>query len=97
MTAAAPWNDTASIASHTDPSATSESPSSTHTRPSVPSRRIASAMPSPTARPWPSEPVATSIHGISGIGAGWPCSGEPSFRSESSSASPNAPIAFSVA
>ena len=64
------WNAAVSAASHTEPSADSESPSSTHTRPPVPSSRIASAIPSPTASPWPSEPVATSTHGSSGIGAG---------------------------
>ena len=60
------------------------------------SSRIASAMPSPIGSPWPSEPVATSTHGISGSGAGWPCSGGPIRRSESSCSSVIAPIAFSA-
>jgi hypothetical protein len=66
----APWKDVASIASHTDPSAISESPSMTHTFASMPSIRIASAIPRPTASPWPSEPDATSTQGRSGRGTG---------------------------
>ncbi len=90
----APWNDAFSMASHTDPSATSESPISTQTRPGRSSSPIASAMPSPIGRPCPSDPVATSTHGISGTGAGWPWMGEPNLRNVRSCASSIAPIAF---
>ena len=70
MTLLAPWNAIASIASQTEPSAISESPSSTQTRASLPSSRIDTAIPSPIASPWPRDPVATSTQGNSGIGAG---------------------------
>ena len=46
--------------------------------------------------PGPSEPVATSIHGSSGTGAGWPWIGDPKRRRLSSCSSEMAPIAFSV-
>ncbi len=91
-----PWNDAFSMASHTDPSATSESPIRTQTRPPVSSRRMASAIPSPTGRPCPSEPVATSIHGMPLPGTGCPCTGEPNFRKLRSCSSVMAPIAFST-
>ena len=45
-------------------------------------------------RPWPSDPVATSIHGISGAGRGAPCTGDPNRRNDSSRSSPIAPTAF---
>ena len=70
VTLLAPWNAVASIASHTDPSAISESPNSTHTRAAMSSIRIASAIPSPAASPCPREPVATSTHGNPSTGAG---------------------------
>jgi hypothetical protein len=70
MRLSAPWYDAFSIASQTDPSAISESPSSTHARAGFRSRRIASAIPSPIGSPWPSDPVATSMCGMSGRGTG---------------------------
>ena len=90
----APWNQAFAMASHTDPSAASESPIRTHTRAGLSSIFIASAMPRPMGRPWPSDPVATSIHGISGNGTGWPSSGLPSLRNERSCSSVMAPTAF---
>ena len=87
----APWKDAFSIASQTDPSATSESPISTQTRPGSPSSRMARAMPSPMGRPCPSDPVATSTHGMPGTGTGCPWTGEPNLRNVSSCASSIAP------
>ena len=85
------WN-----ASHIEPSAISESPHSTQTRyGSLSSDRPAIATPTPIGRPWPSEPVATSVGGIRGVG--WPSSREPSLRNVSSSSSSIAPTAFSTA
>jgi len=55
-----------------------------------------SAIPSAIGRPWPSDPVATSIHGISGSGAGCPCTGDPNRRNDSSCSSPIAPTAFNT-
>ena len=43
-------------------------------------------------RPWPSEPVATSTQGSSGVG--WPCRREPNSRKVSSSSSSIAPAAL---
>ena len=54
-------------------------------------------MPSAIGNPWPSEPVATSIQGISGSGTGWPCNGLPILRNDISISSSIAPIAFSAA
>ena len=82
------------MASHTEPSTNSESPINTHTRPGSSSRRMARAIPNPMGSPWPSDPVATSTHGISGTGAGWPWSGLPNLRNDSSSWSVMAPIAL---
>ncbi len=82
------------MASHTEPSADSESPSSTHTLAGMPSILIASAIPSPIGSPWPSEPVATSTHGMSGSGTGCPWTGDPNFRNVISCSSVIAPIAF---
>src|SRR2546421_7975454 len=45
----------------------------------MPSRCAASALPSPAERPWPSDPVATSTHGIRGVG--WPSRSLSSLRS----------------
>ena len=68
-----------SSASHIDPSAVSLSPHSTHTRYGSSSRyRPARATPTPSGSPWPSEPVATSTHGSTGVG--WPSSREPNRR-----------------
>ena len=57
------------------------------------SRRLpASATPTPMGRPWPSEPVATSTHGSTGVG--WPSSRLPQRRGRSRTpASSIAPIA----
>ena len=52
----------------------------------------ARAMPTEIGRPWPSEPVATSTQGISGVG--WPCRREPNSRKVSSSSSSIAPAAL---
>ena len=52
----------------------------------------ASAIPTEIGRPWPSEPVATSTQGISGVG--WPCRREPNSRKVSSSSSSIAPAAL---
>ena len=53
----------------------------------------ASATPTAIGRPWPSEPVATSTHGM--IGTGWPSNFEPNLRKLSRSSSVIAPAAFS--
>ena len=90
----APWCEAFSIASHTEPSATSESPIRHQTRAGIASIFIASAIPSAIGSPWPSDPVATSIHGISGSGAGCPCTGDPNRRNVSSCSSVIAPTAF---
>ena len=88
------WNEAFAIASQMEPSTISESPISTHTLPGRVSMRIASAIPRPTGSPCPRDPVATSTHGISGTGAGWPWTGEPNFRKDSNSSSVIAPIAL---
>ena len=54
----------------------------------------ASPIPTENGRPWPSEPVATSTHGIAGVG--WPCSREPKTRKVSSSSSVIAPAALYI-
>ena len=54
------WNDAVSMASQTDPSAISESPTITQTCPGEPSSRIENAIPTPIGRPCPSDPVATT-------------------------------------
>ncbi len=90
----APWYEAFSIASHTEPSATSESPIRHQTRAGIASIFIASAIPSANGSPWPSEPVATSIHGISGSGTGCPCTADPNRRKVSSCSSVIAPTAF---
>ena len=78
-----------------DPSAISESPHRHQTRyGSRSSRAAASATPAAIGRPWPSEPVATSVGGMRGVG--WPSSREPSLRNVSSSASSILPVALSV-
>ena len=41
-------------------------------------RTSSSATPTPSGNPWPSDPVATSTHGSTGVG--WPSSGEPNRR-----------------
>src|SRR6266542_1656583 len=84
------------MVSHTDPSITSESPIRTQVRPGSPSSRMARAIPRPTGSPCPSDPVATSTHGISGTGAGWPWTGLPNLRKLMSSSSLSAPIALST-
>ena len=56
----------------------------------------ASAMPTPTGSPWPSEPVAVSTHG-SRRGVGCPSSRLPSLRKVSSSSSSMAPAALYAA
>ena len=84
------------IDSHIDPSAISESPHRHQTRYGIRSSRLAaSAMPIAIGRPWPSEPVATSVGGIRGVG--WPSRREPSLRKVSSSASSILPVALSIA
>ena len=60
----APWCDAFANASQTDPSADSESPSRHHTRAGRSSIFWASAIPSAIGSPCPSEPVATSTHGM---------------------------------
>ena len=76
-----------------EPSAISLSPQSTHTRYGSRSKRLpASATPTPIGRPWPSDPVATSTHGM--IGVGCPSSRLPSLRNVSSSSSVTAPHAL---
>ena len=85
------WN-----ASQIEPSAISESPQSTHTLYGNRSRCLpASARPTPTGRPWPSEPVATSVGGMRGVG--WPSSLLSRLRKVSSSSSVIAPTALSIA
>ena len=54
----------------------------------------ASATPTAIGSPWPSEPVATSTHGITGTG--WPSNFEPKRRKLSRSSSVIAPAAFST-
>ncbi len=44
--------------------------------------------------PWPSEPVATSTQGSTGVG--WPSSLEPNWRKVSSSSSLIAPAARNI-
>jgi hypothetical protein len=51
-------------------------------------------MPTPYGSPCPSEPVATSTHGIAGVG--WPCSRWPKVRKVSSSSSVIAPAALNI-
>ena len=59
----------ASKASHIEPSAISESPHRHQTRYGSRSSRLpASATPTLIGRPWPSEPVATSTQGSTGVG-----------------------------
>ena len=83
-------------ASHIEPSAISESPHRHHTRYGRRSSRApVIATPTEIGSPWPSEPVATSVGGMRGVG--WPSSREPSLRNVSSSASSITPIAFSTA
>ena len=86
-----------SNASHIDPSAISLSPHSTHTRYGNSSRyRPARATPTPSGSPWPSEPVATSTHGNTGVG--WPSSREPKRRYPViSSSSEMTPAALNIA
>ena len=79
------WYAAASIASHTDPSAISESPMQhPHARRAL--RPCASRAPCRGPRPVPgrASPLATSIHGSSGTGAGCPWIGEPNRRSDNS-------------
>ena len=84
-----------SNASHIEPSAISESPHRHHVRNGRRSSRLpASATPTAIGRPWPSEPVATSTHGM--IGTGWPSNFEPNLRKLSRSSSLIAPAAFST-
>ncbi len=51
-------------------------------------------MPTPIGRPWPSEPVATSTQGSTGVG--WPSSRLPNLRNVSSSSSVIAPAALYI-
>ena len=82
-----------SKASHMEPSAISLSPQSAQTRYGRRSSRLpARATPTAMGRPWPSEPVATSTHGSTGVG--WPSNGLPSLRKLSSSSSVIAPAAL---
>jgi hypothetical protein len=61
--------DACSKASHIEPSAISLSPHSTQTCVGSFSRYLAAnAIPTPMGRPCPSDPVATSTQGISGVG-----------------------------
>src|SRR2546425_12730531 len=84
------------MASQIDPSASSESPHSTQTWKGSLSRYWpARATPTPIGSPWPSDPVATSTHGIAGVG--WPCRREPNFRKVISSAAVIAPPALNIA
>ena len=84
------------IASHIEPSAISLSPHRHQTRYGRRSSRSpASATPAAIGRPWPSEPVATSVGGMRGVG--WPSSREPSLRKVSSSSSSILPVALSIA
>ena len=85
-----------SNASHIEPSAISESPHRHHTRYGSRSSRLpASATPTAIGRPCPSEPVATSVGGMRGVG--WPSRRESSLRKVSSSASSMIPAALSSA
>ena len=82
-----------SNASHIDPSASSLSPQRHQTRYGSRSSRLpASATPTEIGSPCPSEPVATSTHGIFGVGC--PSSREPNLRKVSSSSSVIAPAAL---
>ena len=91
-----PLNAACSNASQIEPSAISESPQSAHTRYGRRSSRLpASATPTAIGRPWPSEPVATSVGGMRGVG--WPSSRLPSLRNVSSSVSSMIPAALSTA
>ena len=80
------------MASHIDPSAISLSPQITQTRNgSLSSCLPASAIPTPIGRPCPSEPVATSTHGSTGVG--WPSRREPNCRYVPNSSSLRTPAA----
>ena len=82
-------------ASHIEPSAISESPHRHQTRYGSLSRwRAAIAMPTEIGRPWPSEPVATSVGGMRGVG--WPSRRESSLRNVRNSSSSIAPAAFRI-
>jgi hypothetical protein len=81
-----------SNASHTEPSAISLSPQRHQTRYGMRSSfRPARATPTEIGSPCPSEPVATSTHGSTGVG--WPSRRLPKRRKESSSSSEIAPAA----
>src|SRR5437588_5850392 len=73
-----------SAASHTEPSLISPSPITTITRLSRFSMRAASAMPTPTERPWPSAPVEASTPAIFAA-SGWPRSEEHTSELQSHS------------
>ena len=91
-----PWKAACSNASQMLPSAISESPHSTQTRYGSRSRRLAaSATPTAMGRPWPSDPVATSTHGRTGVGC--PSMRLPNFRKVSISWSLIAPAALNIA
>ena len=79
-----------------DPSAVSLSPTSVQMwNGARHSRFAASAIPTAIGMPCPSEPVATSTHGSTGVG--WPCTRAPSFRNCMSSRSSIAPAARNTA
>ena len=85
-----------SNASQIEPSAISLSPHRHQTRDGERSKRLAaSASPAATGRPCPSDPVATSTQGSTGVG--WPSSRLPSLRKLSSSSSVIAPAALKQA
>ena len=88
-----PANAACSNASHIEPSASSLSPQRHQTLYGSRSSFLpASATPTAIGSPCPSEPVATSTHGIFGVGC--PSSREPSLRKVSSSSSETAPAAL---
>ena len=91
-----PWKPACSKASHIEPSAISESPHRHQTRYGSRSRRLpAIATPTLIGSPWPSEPVATSTHGRTGVG--WPSIRLPKRRNVSISSSLIAPAALYIA
>ena len=84
-----------SNASQTEPSAISLSPQSTQTRYGSRSSFLpASAMPTPNGSPCPSDPVATSTHGMTGVGC--PSSSGRTCGSVRSSSSEIAPAARNI-
>ena len=84
------------IASHTEPSAISPSPSSTYTRSPPPPWLIASAIPMAAASPWPNDPVATRTPGAR-PGIGCPSRRLSKLRSSCNSATGMVPASAQAA